>query len=252
MVELFPPSHITAGTYLLTYILICDFATLFTTMSVDWTKIRVADYPSTDFEKSDVAEDGKTIEGLICMDTFDHWRIYALLDGGKRAVAFHMYPDSLSPNNDRGELLVEAMDYTAPYEHSVGGKKDIAGVLWTQMRANVQKPPQEKPVFFMLNVPVQKPLTVKDLKDFIIKLNLHDFLFKNVAGCRFWTITLVDELARQSFVPENSADELETSMLEKSKQLADNMNAWAASYYIRMPTVRGTFPTFKLRRKCMS
>lgn len=44
---------------------------------------------------------------------------------------------------------------------------------------------------------------------------MHDYVFNEANGCRYWVMTLLSELAQQRFVESNSDKELEKIALAK-------------------------------------
>lgn len=206
----------------------------------------------TSFLKTDVGFGEREIGSFITVGTAAHWRSFALLkdDPTRKAVNINMVWDSstIGRHDDIGCLSMGIVTYDEPTpDKDVAGlfyfpdkKKDALGNFYVASM---------KLYVCLVETRVEHKLTVDGLKNFIAERKMHDFFFNDGAGCRFWQITLLDELAKASYVPANAADVLEDQILHMSKELAKRDIKDAK---ISLPTALGQFRTFVPKRNCES
>lgn len=177
-------------------------------------------------DKMSLADRAKTIGSLVAIEVGNHFYLSALVDEGANAVVYSMdwaLLDSPYSADRRGYLKITSRPYAVPKPNP-----DRPGtfLIDTGEEHMKNRPIRSSAVFA---VPVLLRLTVSELTQFLLDRNMHDFVFNNNLGCRFWTITVFRMLQEKHVVPENASEAFQT-YVEKA---------------LGTETVQGMFPRLK-------
>lgn len=165
-------------------------------------------------DKSDADDHEKVFSELVVVGG-SHFTISALIDGDTRAVVYNMLHRDESDICILGQLVVRSKTYS--FSH--------LGPHAFKVRFNSY----ESTYRVARTVPLRKPMKISELTKFVEDRNMGDYVFDfDGKGCRYWVLTLLEELGKHGFVDVSAARDAE-AIIEQTEG----------------PTMKGLFRNFE-------